>query len=442
MPESGQASAVVPAVAPSSVACVRSLGRRGIHTVAVSENDDAPEFVSRYCEESHVVPDPADDFAGYRDALLEFAARRDVETIAPIRDEDVWALSRHRDAFAAHVRPLWPTLETLKTVYDRIQLVEAAATAGVAVPETRPLAAVDDWDRDSIVKPRYAVLTDAFVDDVSAGEIVHPGSVHYLEPGREPDRAAIRETMGHDPIVQEHVAGEEYAFWALYDRGEPVATCQKRQLRGYTYAGNTSVSRRTTSIPALERAGRALLDALDWHGPASVQFVRDETTGEFTLLEVNPRFWVSVSCPVRAGVDFPYYYWQLARGEPVRAPRRYESGVETRLWRGELLYLASIRSEENPVVEAPPLLAAAREVATSVLAQPNFDYLRADDPRPFARDVRNVASEALSLATRVAASRFGSRRRPESTANTASHPTDQSLTSRGEDSTADGEAKR
>ncbi|ELY58962.1 carboxylate--amine ligase [Natronolimnohabitans innermongolicus] len=404
MHKRGQGSVVIPAVAPSSVACVRSLGRRGVGTIAVSESETAPAFASRYCDESHVVPDPTEDVLGYRDALLELATRSDVETIAPIRDEDVWTLSRYRSAFADRVAPLWPSLETLRTVYDRVRLVETAAAADVAVPETRPLDAVDDWGRKAIVKPRYAVVTDEFVDTVSSSTIVHPGSVRYLEPGQEPDRESIREEMGHTPIVQEYVPGEEYALWALYDRGEPVATCQKHQLRGYSYAGNTSIARRTTSIPALERAGRAVLDALDWHGPASVQFVRDAATGEFTLLEVNPRFWVSVSCPIEAGVDFPYYFWQLARGEPVRTSETYETGVATHLLRGEMLYVLSVLREENPIVEPPSLPAAALEIAASTVRQPNFDHLSRDDPRPFVRDARNVASELFSAVVELPAS--------------------------------------
>lgn len=399
MQESGQGSVVVPAVAPSSAACIRSLGRRGIRTVAVSENETAPAFSSQYCDEAHVVPDPSVDFVGYKDALLALASRRDVEAIAPMREEDVWALSRYRSEFEERLRPLWPSLETLRSVYDRVRLMDVANAAGVAVPETHALDEVDDWDREQIVKPRYAILTDEYVDDVSPTEVVHPGSVRYLEPGTEPDRESIREEMGHVPIVQTYVSGTEYALWALYDRGEPVATCQKRQLRGYSYAGNTSVARRTTSIPDLEAAGRAVLDALDWHGLASVQFVRNEATGEFTLLEVNPRFWVSLSCPIQAGVEFAHYYWLLACGEPVRNVPEYEVGVTTHLLRGELLYVLSVLREDNPLVEPPKLSTAARDVATSILRHPNFEYLSADDPRPFARDVLNTATDLLSSAS-------------------------------------------
>jgi hypothetical protein len=40
----------------SSISCVRSLGRRGVRTIAVSEHRDRPAFASRYCDEKIIVP--------------------------------------------------------------------------------------------------------------------------------------------------------------------------------------------------------------------------------------------------------------------------------------------------------------------------------------------------------------------------------------------------
>ncbi|WP_290814623.1 ATP-grasp domain-containing protein [Halovivax sp.] len=390
-------SVIVPAVAPSSLACIRSLSSRGVRTIAVSENETAPEFYSRYCDENYVVPDPAEDFLGYANALLELAKRNDVRAITPIREEDVWALSKYRSEFARAVTPLWPTVETLRRVYDRVELMEIAAAAGVGVPETQPFDEVDDWSRKQIVKPRYAILTADYVSALSPGEVVHPGSVRYLQPGSKPDRRSVFEEMGHEPIVQEYVPGPEYALWALYDDGDVVATCHKHQLRGYSYAGNTSVARQTAVVPELEEVGRTLLDALDWHGPVSVQFKRDAGTDEFVLLEINPRFWVSLACAHQAGIDFAYYYWRLARGESVRPRSDYEAGITTHLLRGELLYLLSILRENNPLVEPPPLPAAVWEVASSIYRQPHFDYFSVTDPGPFVRDVLNVANEVWSV---------------------------------------------
>ncbi|XVH33529.1 ATP-grasp domain-containing protein (plasmid) [Haloferacaceae archaeon DSL9] len=382
-------SVVIPAVhAPHAVTCLRSLGRRGIHTIAAYERR-TPAFSSRYCDEIAITPSPTENLAGYRDALLSLVRRPDVRAIVPMREADVYVLAKYRAEFEAEVTPLWPSFDAVRTAHDRVRLVEAAERAGVPAPETRPLDDVDEWDGRQIVKPRFACLTADYLESYPSQRCVEPSSVHYLDRGVEPDSEAICEAMGHVPIVQEYVPGEEYALWALYDEGTPVATCHKHQVRGFSYAGGTSVYRETIREPALEAVGRALLEELDWHGFASVQMKRDPNTGEFKLMEINPRVWVSVACPVRAGIDFPYHYWQLANGERIDESPDYRLGTATHRIGGEVLYLRSVVGSDDSFVEPPRLRSALWDVASSLYEQPSYDYLSLDDPRPFGRDILN-----------------------------------------------------
>src|SRR4029077_9073436 len=82
--------------------------------------------------------------------------------------------------------------------------------------------------------------------------------------------------------------------------------------------------------PELLRSSVALLNALEWEGAAMVEFRVERETGVSTLMEVNGRFWGSVSLPIMAGVDFPFYYWQVLHGEPPRVPDRYTVGMRWR----------------------------------------------------------------------------------------------------------------
>ena len=79
---SRQASVLVPTGRQrKSYACLRSLARRDVHTVVASEHECIPHFSSRYCGERVRLSSPPSDLIGYRDALLDVAARPDVETI-------------------------------------------------------------------------------------------------------------------------------------------------------------------------------------------------------------------------------------------------------------------------------------------------------------------------------------------------------------------------
>lgn len=386
--QDGEQAVVIPAIATaSSTAAIRSIGRHGLETVVVSEHDDPPGFRSRYCDEQVRVPDPVGDMAGYEQALLSLAGREDVDTILPFREADIYALARNREEFAEHVGTPWPDLDTLRSVQDRIELRDVAAAAGVAMPETRTLEEWTSWDRPSVVKPRYTVHAPEY-----AAEFGTPtpelGSAIYVPAGTEPDFGAITGRMDHVPIAQEFVpTTDEYGFFAQYEEGSPVATFQHRQKRGLKYAGGPSAYRESVSIPELEAAGLALLDELDWHGVAMVEFLRNPETGEFELMEINPRFWSSLPFTVQAGVDFPYLYWLQATGRALPDPPQYRVGIGGHLLRGEVLHLYSILTEEYPLVEAPSFFGTAREIGRSLLREPRFDYLSWDDPGPMLREL-------------------------------------------------------
>ncbi|WP_210423507.1 carboxylate--amine ligase [Halorussus marinus] len=389
-------SVVVPAIdVPSSTACVRALGREGVRTIAVSEREDPPAFRSRYVDETVSAPDPTEDLSAYARRLLGLAEREDVCTVIPLREPDVYALAAHRSAFADHVGTPWPSLDTLRGAQDRVELFAAAERAGVPAPETRRFDDWTTWDEEVIVKARYTLPTAEYVGPESAAEYRH-GTTRYVEPGGKPDRDSIVAEMGHVPIVQEYVPGnDEYGFFALYDEGEALATFQHRQLRGYKYCGGPSAYRESVDIPALEAAGLRLLDELDWHGLAMVEFLHDDETGEFELMEVNPRFWSSLPFTVQAGVDFPNLYRAMAAGERPATDPDYEVGVAGHLLRGELLHLHSVLFEDYPVVERPSVAGTAAATVASVVRHPQFDYLSADDVGPFLRDVAGLFEAAI-----------------------------------------------
>ncbi|TQQ80244.1 carboxylate--amine ligase [Halonotius roseus] len=388
---------IVPAIGTGgSLSVIRSLGQAGYTTMAVSEKQRPPSFSSRHCDERYRVPSPQTDLDGYADALLTLAANDDVGTIVPVREPDVYVLAERREEFAEHVGVLWPTADGLNRIHDRKRLFAAAEDAGVSVPETIPLDEVEDWNRERIVKGRHAILTADNAESVPEGEFRSPPKTIFLEPGEEPDVEAIIDAMDHVPITQAYVDGTEYCFRGLYDDGEAVVTSQKKLVRGYKYCRGPSIYHEAVEEPALEKAGRALLDELDYTGMASVGFIRD-SDGEFNLLEINPRIPSSLPMDIHAGLDYPKYFWELATEGAVTAEQDYQPGTASHLLRGEAVHLHSVLREEYPLTPRPSGAETTWDIARSLVEQPQFDYLRLDDPAPFVRDLTNAGRSMVPL---------------------------------------------
>lgn len=374
--------------------CVQSLARHGVDSIVASEIPGVPAGASRYCRESISVSDPRQNVLEYRDDLLDIARRPSVRTVIPIRPEGAYLLSRYRDQFEVVTNPFVPSFDRFRSAVDRVRLIEAAEAAGVPVPATSRLGAVDDWSPQQLVKSRYNVLAAGISPDLDASDIEVEKQLTHLGAGEAPDIAALSEQMGHEPIVQEYIPwSSEYMIGALYDHGEPLAIFQHRQIRGDSYTGGGGVYRESVAIPELESVARALLGELNWHGLACIEYMRHEETGEFVLTELNPRMWQSLPSTVRAGADFPLYYWLAATGRSDCIDPEYELGVGSHSLYGELRHLMSIIQTDSPIVAKPSIKRRAWEILTSCLREPNFDYLTLDDPRPFIQGAWNELSK-------------------------------------------------
>ena len=380
--EDAPAALVPTGTSPHSYACIRSLHRQGVQTVVASEREWVPQFASRYCSERVRLDAPPAEVSAYKEALLAVAERPSVEAVVPVREHDAYVLARYADEFAEVVGFVAPDMATLERGQDRLELAAAADSAGVPVAETRALSAVEDWDGDQVVKSRYNLLTPSYTDSVSPGRAEEVRSVCFLPAGVRPDVAALRARMRHDPIVQEYVPeSDRVCYSGLWVDGEPVSTYQHRQVRGNSWVGGGGVYRESVHVPAVESVATDLLSELDWHGFACVEYLEDARTGEWKFVEINPRTWQSLPEAVRAGVDFPLHYWRRARGDTGPVDDTYATGVGCHLSYGEVTHLLSVFRDESPFAEPPSFARRLREVVTSCVTEPRFDYLRADDPR-------------------------------------------------------------
>src|SRR5208282_1432568 len=88
--------------------------------------------------------------------------------------------------------------------------------------------------------------------------------------------------------------------------------------------------------PALVEPSLALLRALQWEGVAMVEFKVRADGSNAVLMEVNGRYWGTISLPVSAGLDFPLYHWQVAHSEQPEIPQTYSADTK---WRWTVGYL-------------------------------------------------------------------------------------------------------
>jgi biotin carboxylase len=123
-------------------------------------------------------------------------------------------------------------------------------------------------------------------------------------------------------IVQRKISGPHYATSIVCDR-EHKAVSALTIKKIMTCRRGSTWSAVRVSEPRLETEFSRFLHSIDWIGPAEGEFIRDELTDRFYLIEVNPRFtgWIFYSAAL--GCNQPRLAVRAAVGEAIDEPTFY-----------------------------------------------------------------------------------------------------------------------
>ena len=117
-------------------------------------------------------------------------------------------------------------------------------------------------------------------------------------------------------IVQRKISGPHYATSVLCDTAHRALSALTIKKLVTCHRGSTWNAVPSTQ-PALERDFARFLETIGWVGPCEGEFIRDEVTDRFYLIEVNPRFtgWIYFSSAL--GVNQPHLAVRTMMGEVV-----------------------------------------------------------------------------------------------------------------------------
>ncbi len=163
-----------------------------------------------------------------------------------------------------------------------------------------------------VIYPRQLSILEGAATEVVEGSLRFPVFVKARVERGGQSTALVRnmdellsldlDTFGGSVILQEYIAAEPftYAHAGLFAHGEPVVTFQHKELRSVPRRGGSGTRLRTFDDPDLAETAELLLKRLRWDGVAQVEFKKNDS-GEYVLMEINPKFWASYALASKAG---------------------------------------------------------------------------------------------------------------------------------------------
>ena len=304
----------------------RNLAPHGVTVYGLSVQADAPGNFSNRCHALRC-PDSQDEPDALRAFLVDLATRLGGRALLlPTRDADIRFLDQNRSALEPYYEIPQPSGDRLDVIMNKHRLAEEARAASVPTPLTMRLRTRDEV-REAASRFAYPVVAKAvyaqdwrkpgIADAVNRRKAVKIGSA--LELTQFFERV---EPHHPDLLVQEWIEGADdqcMVLGAYRGRGgRLLGWFTARKMLQYPPEFGLGCIVRLEPHPEVERLGKRLLEALAFEGTAEVEFKRHAPSGEYRLIEVNPRHWDQHALGMSCGVNLAWIaYRDRALGDAV-----------------------------------------------------------------------------------------------------------------------------
>jgi predicted ATP-grasp superfamily ATP-dependent carboligase len=364
----------------AALAAARALGRAGWRVGIGSPVEGCLSAVSRYASAWHHVPLPEESLDGFLRATRRAVDAGGYEVVFGTGDAEILAMSWGRDRIGAVVP--YAGHETVVRAIDKLALTEAAARAGLAVPETVPATGRElaRFGLPALVKGRFHWLPG-----LESAPPRLPATIVRTRRAMA-ERAEELRGSGGEPLLQELVQGSLVSLATLLDGdGDVVAQVQQVAHGVWPLPAGGGVRQRTVTVDEeLAKRVAGMLADMGWFGLAQVQFLMGGD-GEPRLIDLNGRFYGSLALAVASGPNLPDLWARLATGRSLPPVPPARVGVRFHWLEGDL---RRAREERRGGL--------VRDVLSTLGAAPGAVHSIIDpaDPKPLLNHLRHLAGLA------------------------------------------------
>jgi D-aspartate ligase len=308
----------------NGLSIIQELGSNGIPCIAM----DSKRSIGTFSRFAHYVrcPNPAGDESMFIEFLRGYCAGRDPKPILiPTNDEWAVALSRHKARLSEVAVPCVGDWPAVAQVIEKDRFYDVARERSYPVPNTWRPHEIDRLSRNDfpiVAKPRFRrYASDGEL--VTVLEAMERLRLTVIHDERDLGRfMAVEKAAIPHLIFQELVHGASdrmYTVGMYVDRNfEPRGVFTGHKVRGYPADIGDCIVGEVQAIPdELVELSMKLARDIELTGIMEFEYKCDSRTGEFRLIEVNPRSWSWIGITPTCGVSLPLLaYRDLALDQP------------------------------------------------------------------------------------------------------------------------------
>lgn len=339
-----------------ALAIVRSLGSKANRLFVGEKKQPSLASSSRYCFESFVYPDPAEDSDRFIDTLIQVIREYDVDVVLPVTDITTLSITANKKEIEQFCAVPFADYETINFLSNKFEVLKLAANGlDIPIPKTTFIVGKDQI-RELPEGLIFPVVIKPSRSRINLNNKWISTAVLYANSLEELNHILENKSEMEFPIMlQERIIGPGIGVFLCYNKGKCIAYFCHRRLREKPPSGGVSVLCESIPIlPLAKQFAERLLNSLNWHGVAMVEFKLDQRDNIPKLMEINSRFWGSLQLAISSGVDFPSILIETAKGNKNIRVFDYKTFVKNRWLWGDIDRILLMLLKSKDLLNLPP----------------------------------------------------------------------------------------
>ena len=290
---------------------------KNIRLFVMSTKKDFPLRYSRYVHRFFFFPKKNNQLE-WIDNINKITDEHGIDVIMPIHEIGIKTLIEHKALLFQNINKLvpLPSLQNFTIAGSKDLLADHLNRLGIPGPNTAPLTIDLLEDRDRL-KLSFPILVKPLKSGSGRGIVKfedHESLAGYFKI----------KGLNEAYILQEFIKGAEYGCNVLCKDGEILAyTIQKGNLWDPAKPYSSQIGLEFLYEDKLYQTVKKLMKSLNWSGVADLDLLYDHQKDVFYILEINPRFWATLTAAHLAGVNYPYLLISMTMKEDF-GPQHYK----------------------------------------------------------------------------------------------------------------------
>jgi predicted ATP-grasp superfamily ATP-dependent carboligase len=264
---------------------------KNVHIISALKND--PIKYSFNIKKFHYLPFQSDEH--WVEKIKQLIKGKQNSVLLPVDYYSIEFVSRNKIHFKNDLdRILVPDLKYLKIANDKGNLAQFFCREGIATPQT---TTINSFHISSELS--FPILFKPRIQCGGTGiKIVN--NLFELKKLRKNNPTGF-----HSGILQSIIKGPEYGVNILAFNGKLLNHSIQKDI---CYSNKPfSPAQEIQFINDEEILGLAekVVEKLKWSGVAHLDLIYDSVAKEYKIIEINPRFWLSLDGSLKAGINFP-----------------------------------------------------------------------------------------------------------------------------------------